>query len=358
MDSGLIKTATLEPSAYTDISGLNRLKRAAVAEDPSAIKAVAKQFEALFINMMMKSMREANEVFGEDSPFNSSESKLYQDMLDKEYGLSMAGAGGIGLAEIIEKQLTGRVSNDIAPRPPSIFIPSKSKNETIERVDDVADQSVHSGPGPGPGPGTGTGTGTRTGAGTAVRPWTDQGDRKNDPKSTASASNLGLSTAPTKPSVVTSNFESPEDFVDQLWHLAKSAAKTLSVDPRILVAQAALETGWGQFTLKDSEGGDSFNLFNIKAGLGWDGKSVLKNSLEYEQGIAIKKQSSFRAYESFEESFNDYIELIQTSPRYQKALSLVNKPLEYINELQKAGYATDPDYGAKVSRIFNSEIFK
>ena len=169
---------------------------------------------------------------------------------------------------------------------------------------------------------------------------------------------MGLSTAPTKPSVVTSNFESPEDFVDQLWHLAKSAAKTLSVDPRILVAQAALETGWGQFTLKDSEGGDSFNLFNIKAGLGWDGKSVLKNSLEYEQGIAIKKQSSFRAYESFEESFNDYIELIQTSPRYQKALSLVNKPLEYINELQKAGYATDPDYGAKVSRIFNSEIFK
>ena len=346
MDSGLIKTATLEPSAYTDISGLNRLKRAAVAEDPSAIKAVAKQFEALFINMMMKSMREANEVFGEDSPFNSSESKLYQDMLDKEYGLSMAGAGGIGLAEIIEKQLTGRASIDIAPRPPSIFIPSKSKNETIERVDDVVDQSVHSGPGPGPG------------AGTAVRPWTDQGDRKNDPKSTANASNLGLSTAPTKPSVVTSNFESPEDFVDQLWHLAKSAAKTLSVDPRILVAQAALETGWGQFTLKDSEGGDSFNLFNIKAGLGWDGKSVLKNSLEYEQGIAIKKQSSFRAYESFEESFNDYIELIQTSPRYQKALSLVNKPLEYINELQKAGYATDPDYGAKVSRIFNSEIFK
>ena len=344
MDSGLIKTATLEPSAYTDISGLNRLKRAAVAEDPSAIKAVAKQFEALFINMMMKSMREANEVFGEDSPFNSSESKLYQDMLDKEYGLSMAGAGGIGLAEIIEKQLTGRASIDIAPRPPSIFIPSKSKNETIERVDDVVDQSVHSG--------------TGTGAGTAVRPWTDQGDRKNDPKSTANASNLGLSTAPTKPSVVTSNFESPEDFVDQLWHLAKSAAKTLSVDPRILVAQAALETGWGQFTLKDSEGGDSFNLFNIKAGLGWDGKSVLKNSLEYEQGIAIKKQSSFRAYESFEESFNDYIELIQTSPRYQKALSLVNKPLEYINELQKAGYATDPDYGAKVSRIFNSEIFK
>ena len=352
MDSGLIKSATLEPSAYTDITGLNRLKRAAVAEDPGAIKAVAKQFEALFINMMMKSMREANEVFGEDSPFNSSETKFYQDMLDKEYGLTMASAGGIGLAAIIEKLLMGRRSTDIASRPVSIYVPSSSKVDAVEGMGDEANQSIHSGVGVDIGVGVGTGVGRGGGLGT------DQRDRKNDSKSVASGANLGPSTASNKPSAAAPNFESPEDFVDQLWGLAKSAAKTLSVDPRILVAQAALETGWGQFTLKDSEGGDSFNLFNIKAGSGWDGKSVLKNSLEYEQGIAIKKQSSFRAYQSFEESFNDYIELIQSSPRYQKALSLVSKPLEYINELQRAGYATDPDYGAKVARIFNSEIFK
>jgi len=361
MESNVISSANLDPSAYTDISGLNRLKRAAVAEDPAAIKAVAKQFESLFINMMMKSMREANAGFGEDNPFNSSETKFFQEMLDKEYGLTIAGAGGIGLAKIIEKQLMGRQGVASVTRPEKQPSQGESLGERLGLGDRVGEPLV------------GTGRVSEVVANQEGVPGVFNNDaiikkalQNPNNKDQTVTNNPGVSgadtviesglTSPRTPTSV--SFESPEDFVKQILVIAKSAAKALSIDQRVLVAQAALETGWGQHTLKDSQGGDSFNLFNIKTGADWQGESVLKRSLEYEQGIAIKKQSSFRAYRSFEDSFNDYTRLIQTSPRYQKALSLVNKPLEYINELQKAGYATDPNYGEKISRIFNSGIFK
>jgi len=148
-------------------------------------------------------------------------------------------------------------------------------------------------------------------------------------------------------------FKTPEEFVSSLMPLAENAASRIGVDPRMLIAQAALETGWGKFTLRSEQGGASHNLFNIKADQRWGGNSVNTSTLEYRDGVAVREQASFRMYDSYEQSFNDYVEFLQSSSRYQDALKTSNNPEAFIQALQDAGYATDPAYAKKITTIFN-----
>jgi flagellar protein FlgJ len=133
---------------------------------------------------------------------------------------------------------------------------------------------------------------------------------------------------------------------------AEQAAKELGVEPKVIIAQAALETGWGRSLIKNSNGGNSFNVFNIKADKGWQGKQAQVATLEFEDGIAKKVNAGFRAYTSFQESFQDYVSFIKSNPRYDNALKQVGNAEHYMHELQRAGYATDPNYADKVMNIY------
>jgi len=121
----------------------------------------------------------------------------------------------------------------------------------------------------------------------------------------------------------------------------------------VLVAQAALETGWGKFVVRKSDGQNSFNLFNIKADHRWDGDRAAKSTVEYESGSAHQKKANFRVYESFEDSFNDYVKFLQESPRYSDALAVASDDASFVKRLQQSGYATDPKYAQKIERIMN-----
>jgi len=145
-------------------------------------------------------------------------------------------------------------------------------------------------------------------------------------------------------------------FPNSLWGYAEQAAKQLQVDPKVLMAQAALETGWGKHVMRTEQGYSSNNLFGIKANKTWDGEKTQVASLELENGTLNKQRSTFRVYNNHADSFNDYTQFISNETRYQKALNATAEPETYLQELQSAGYATDPDYADKIGRIYHSPL--
>ena len=133
---------------------------------------------------------------------------------------------------------------------------------------------------------------------------------------------------------------------------AEEAGNELGVDPKMLIAQAALETGWGKYLLNHPNGSSSFNLFNIKAGSNWHGETVSKEVVEYRGGITMQQKSQFRAYNSFQDSFADYVNFIKQNSRYSQALEQSHIPEKYMQALHQAGYATDPAYSKKVTHVY------
>ena len=146
--------------------------------------------------------------------------------------------------------------------------------------------------------------------------------------------------------------QSADEFVSRLHPLAVEAARELGVEPKVLLAQAALESGWGRSVIKNSNGDNSYNLFNIKADKAWQGRQAQVATLEFDQGIARKVNAGFRSYDSYEESFRDYVDFIKSNPRYGDALKKAGNAEQYMHELQRAGYATDPKYANKVMSIY------
>jgi flagellar protein FlgJ len=273
---------------------------------------VAGQFESLFINMMLKSMRQAS--FG-DALFDSNQSKFYQDMADQQMASDMSANGGLGLQDVILRQLGGHVGQTGVPEAGRTFSLENVKvrpalgirvnREVIDKIE-------------------------------SVRP------EKTEVSLVESKQSL--------PRV----FESPESFVSTLWPHAEKAAEKLGVSPQVLLSQAALETGWGKHIQTDNTR-SSFNLFNIKADSSFHGDTVSKTVLEYRDGRRVYEDSHFRAYDSYADSFEDYVEFLQTQPRYQEALQVTDNPDAFIEALHDAGYATDPHYSDKVRRILYSD---
>ena len=147
---------------------------------------------------------------------------------------------------------------------------------------------------------------------------------------------------------------SREEFARELWPHAEQAASELGVDPRLLVAHAALETGWGQSIPQAADGSCSFNLFGIKAGRQWEGPAVGVPTLEFENGLPVRRVERFRAYASAAESFADYVSLIRGNPRYADALGCGGDAAAFASALQRGGYATDPDYAGKLAAVVAS----
>ncbi len=305
MLSSQLSPSTLSQDVYTDLSGLSRLRKQAQEDPEKTLKAVAQQFEALFMQMVLKSMRDAS--FG-DPIFDSSQSEFYQDMFDKQLTLNMTQGRGMGMAEALERQMRGQIQMPVLDNDLSATNDTEKKKSTEFIMPVLNSVSI-----------------------TAQKPQTD--------KNVTMKSNEDIS------------FSSPEAFVRQLLPLARKAADKLGVDAEVLLAQAALETGWGKHISQHADGSSSNNLFNIKASHDWEGGRVAIRTLEYRDGVAKHERAAFRAYDSFADSFNDYVDFLKSRPRYQSALEQAGDPESFIRELHGAGYATDPNYADKILNI-------
>ena len=174
----------------------------------------------------------------------------------------------------------------------------------------------------------------------------------------AQAEVLGNQSIKTFQSFKTAAFNDAQSFIEQLYPAAQHAAQQLGIDPKALLAQAAIETGWGKHMIHNTSGQNSHNLFGIKADRRWQGDRAMVNTIEFEQGVAATKKASFRMYDSFAESMQDYVGFVKQNPRYEEAVKQTQSPQDYFSELQKAGYATDPEYANKVISVFEGEQFK
>jgi flagellar protein FlgJ len=308
---------------YTDFQGLARLRSAARQDSPEALPAVAQEFEAVFIQMMLKSMRATE--FGSDL-FNTDAVRFYRDLFDQQISIELAKRGDFGLADVLVKQLedvhedqratdaelfTGLLVNgSAATRSPDRVVATTRPVETrpVDAPLDTVEDEIH-----------------------IIGP------------ETVEAKDLG--------------FASAEEFVAELSPHAAEAAKKLGVNPTLLLAQAALETGWGRRIIRGPDGLSSYNLFNIKADRDWSGDRVTVTALEYQGGVARRVPSAFRAYDSYAHSLRDYVEFIRTQPRYAHVLKVAGDPRHYIQALHTAGYATDPDYPSKVLTLMQQDVF-
>lgn len=314
---------------YTDFSGLNALKTEAHKDKKAALEQVAKQFESLFLSEMVKSMRKVNDVFSEGNYLHSSQSKFYQQMFDSQLTLSMSQKEGFGLAETLARQMSRQIPGLDKEGDPSIHHKASiaDYDRSLPALSPSLPDEVD-----------------------AVKALSDQ--TASGPRGDSSAAAHSALTAD-----MPQQFESPEHFVRTLLPLAESVAGDSGIDPKVMVAQAALETGWGRHMIRGEQGEASFNLFGIKADSRWQGNSVDIQTTEYREGIAMKERAAFRAYPDYQSSFEDYVGFLERNPRYRDVLSVADDAEAFADGLQQAGYATDPAYGAKIRRILNSDSF-
>lgn len=283
---------------YTEFGDLLTLRHGN-DQDPERMREVAEQFESLFIQMVMRSMRESTRALtGGESLLGSRETETYEDMLDSQLGLALGGR--IGLAPMILRSMEGRQAG-IEPR-------GREASILPPRRTDLPLPSASPAGAPGPG--------AVLAPGSALEPADSRA------------------------------------FVAALLPQAKSAAARLGVDPQLLVAQAALETGWGRHLVQGADGASSHNLFNIKADHRWNGPSATVEALEYRDGVPLRERAQFRVYGSFADSFADYAEFLQQD-RYHAAVAAADSPGRYMRGLQQAGYATDPEYADKVLSVYS-----
>jgi peptidoglycan hydrolase FlgJ len=263
-------------TTYTDVNALAALKRD--PNSPQALSAVAQQVEALFLQMMLKSMRDATAAEATDS----NEMGMYQDMFDKQVALSISQHADLGIARLLKRQLAGK--------------------------------SAPAAPGPGA------------------------------PESGATPM-AGIA-------------HSPAEFVNRMMPSIQRAASALGVDAKGMLAQAALETGWGQRMPRAADGSPSHNMFGIKAGDEWAGARATADSVEVINGVATPRRTTFRAYASVEESVKDFANLLKNSARYKDVIAAGSNAGAYIAVMGKSGYATDPDYGNKLNQILSGDTLQ
>jgi flagellar protein FlgJ len=301
-------TPVSHADVYTDFQGLSALRAGARENSEASLREIAGQFEAIFIQMMLKSMRDAN--LGEGL-MDSDHVKTYQSMFDQQIALDLSKRNSLGLADMMVQQLSRtQEGSSTLPADGAISngpVQHALLQETLRRTSET--DSVHS-------------------------------VSRNAPESAVSRDDW-------RPA-------SPEAFVKALWPHAQRAADELGTRPELLISQAALETGWGKHMIRGADGSNSFNLFGIKADSRWQGERAVTETVEFRDGLMRKERAVFRAYASPEESFSDYAEFLKRNPRYQEALRQANDAPAFTRALSEAGYATDPDYSGKINRIMNS----
>jgi peptidoglycan hydrolase FlgJ len=395
-NSGL--TSTADSGSYSDLNRLNQLKVGDKNSD-SNMRKVAQEFESLFLSEMLKSMRSATEALGKDNPLNTPAAKQYQEMYDQQLAVSMSReGGGIGLADVLMRQMQKNKPVDAQ----AATLQGPAAAEPVKKAD-VPTQIAAGTQAEGP---LGRSNGQRPlwayrvaapeGASahandmalmnqrrialpskladrllTGIVPGTDTTTlAKAAPlRNSVSADNVvnssarmfavpsgrmqvyGRAVAQPPLAPAKKAFSSQDEFVATMLPMAKAAAARIGVDPKYLVAQAALETGWGKSVMRAEDGSSSHNLFGIKAGQSWQGGQARAITSEFRDGAMVKETAQFRSYNSYQDSFHDLVTLLQSNDRYKEVVKSADNPEQFVRELQKAGYATDPDYASKISQI-------
>lgn len=288
-----------------DAKGLDSLRQSARENSPEALKTAAKQFEALFMNMLMKSMREASP---QDGMFDSEQSRMYTSMLDQQLSQNLS-KRGLGLAEMLVRQLSATMGAQAAA--PDGAAANKTSGEQATQ------HNLWQAPELAPGAAAG-------------------GFRANATNATQAAH--------------------VQAFQERLTGPAEEASRSTGIPAKFMLAQAALETGWGRKEILAADGSTSHNLFGIKAGNGWKGRVVEAVTTEYVDGMPQKRVEKFRAYDSYADSFRNYANLLRSNPRYQSVLANAADVAGFAQGLQRAGYATDPNYAAKLTNIITQNL--
>jgi flagellar protein FlgJ len=307
---------------YTDLQGLAALRRDARAQDPAALREAARQFEAVFTRMMLESMRDAS---GGDPMFDSEESRFYRDMFDQQLSVEMTRGRGLGLADMLVAQVmrSGLVPPDqgasAAPASTPASAPAATPSATPAMPS--SDRPVAVGP---------------TAAAAPV------------------AANAAAETAAAPRPLSAGRTPTRHEFLDAILPAAERAAAKLGVSPRNLIAQAALETGWGRHLPRSEDGRISFNFFGIKATGGWRGASVASSTTEVLDGRAQRMVERFRAYSGVDESVDDHARLLGNSRRYVAVRGTGDDAHAFGTALQRGGYATDPGYARKIVQVADS----
>ena len=388
-----------DSGAFTDLNRLNNLK-VGDRESDGNMRKVAQEFESLFLNEMLKSMRSANEVLGKDNPLNTPAAKQYQEMYDQQLSVTLSRqGGGIGLADVLMRQMSKNKS----------AVPGEAAATTALTPQAKAPVAATSADSPFV---RSSGQRQLWASRVAIAPNAAEGGHKNDmamlnqrrlalptkltdrllagivPSADPARSTLNTGAVPgrTSPGLdavlkgsrqpmlsasgaqgrmqiygravaqpplapAKQAFESPDAFVATMLPMAQQAADRIGVDPLYLVAQAALETGWGKSVMRQQDGSSSHNLFGIKATGSWQGAQARAITSEFKGGQMVKETADFRSYDSYQDSFHDLVTLLQSNNRYKEVLNAADKPEQFVRELQKAGYATDPEYASKISQI-------
>lgn len=298
------------PTSAGDTGGADALRdptasalRARAAADPkAAIKAAAQQFEALFMQQLMKSMREASTSSG---MLDNAGTQMGTDMLDTQYANKMTGLRG-GLSDVIARQLERQMNGLVTGQ----ALPTTGEAGSANAAD-------------------------AANAATAVG-------------AAAGAPGHGGAVKPQK--------LSHDDFLRVHQQSARAAEEQTGIPATFMVAQAAHESGWGKHEIRNTDGTSSFNLFGIKAGSSWKGKTAQVTTTEFVNGQPQKVVAKFRAYASYEESFRDYARLMKNNPRYANVVSAGSNAEGFAKGLQRAGYATDPAYAEKLTRVINTSL--
>ena len=360
----MINSFDVSGALATDAQSVAKLRLLAKKDPDQALKATARQFEALFMNMLLKSMREATP---KDGMLDSEQTRFYTSMLDQQLAQNLS-AKGVGLADIMVRQLSRpalpappsatpaaapAVNTNTTPEPqPDAIVPAAPRN-TIRENDGLDSEQ------------------TRFYASML------------DPQLTQNLSAQGIDNMikqlsrtvvpavppPAVPAAIPPAIPAPapradaivppaaRDFVNMVWPHAQAASRATGIRAHFVVAQAALESGWGKHEIRRADGGQSYNLFGVKAGRNWLGPVVEAVTIEYVNGVPQKTVEKFRAYGSYAEGFRDYAKLLLNNPRYAAVLEQQDAA-GFARGLQRAGYATDPTYADKLTRILNGTTLR
>ena len=302
----MISQTDLSNTAAYDVKGMDGLRQSAKAKDPAALKEAATQFEAMFINMMMKSMRDATP---QDGIMDSQQSKMYTSMLDQQTSQNLA-KRGTGLADVLIRQLS---SSGQALATEGAEAPSPRSSSIAQALAAFRQQQ-----------------GAIADGATGGKTLSDKANATQAPHVRAFQEKLGVH--------------------------AEEASRATGIPAKFMLGQAALETGWGKREIISRDGSSSHNLFGIKATSDWKGKVTEAVTTEYVNGKAQRKVEKFRAYDSYADSFKDYAQLITNNKRYEKVLASAGDASTFAQGLQKAGYATDPNYAAKLTKIIKNSL--
>ncbi|MGL5005877.1 MAG: flagellar assembly peptidoglycan hydrolase FlgJ [Plesiomonas sp.] len=305
---------------YNDVHQLQNIK--SNRDQQQALHQVSKQFEAVFLQTILKHMRQANSAMRDpDSPLSSRQQDFYQSFYDGQLASEISKKSNIGIADMLIKQLSAAV-------PKSNEKPVTGALSESARAAESFAVTMH----------------TKPVQSKSVQPSWLQATVLD--RLFGGATDVAVAPVDDAPSNSQKN-----NFINNLFPYAIRAARALGTSPSVLLAQAALETGWGRGILRSGKQ-SSYNLFNIKASPGWQGEQVTVFAPEVIDGQSVNQESPFRVYRSFAESFEDYVTFLRSNRRYAKALQHAGNPERYFNHLQKAGYATDPQYARKLQGVW------